>query len=191
MKKTKELAKDSLFCAIVCTFILIFNLLSTIDYMYISMIITVFIGCYFQNKKLSRPFFSSLVICGISLLMVNPLYVLLIIIPSLMIGFISTIFLKYKIKFIFFFLILTAVCFGLNVVMELSFVKYIIGMDLTQYILADDIFGINDILSNFSGIVVTSYMIVIFIISVFEILILYNLNKIYKKRIMPLIGEKK
>ena len=74
--------------------------------------------------------------------------------------------------------------------MELAFVKYIIGMNLVNYILADDVFGMNAILADFGSLLVTVYMIAILIISLFETVILYNINHIYKRKIIPLLGEK-
>lgn len=190
MKKTKELAKDSIFCAIVSMLIILFNFISMWDYMYISMIITIFMGCYFQNKNITRVVMSGIVILAVSLLVINPLFVLVIIFPSITMGVVGSILLKHKVKFWFYFVIFSLLCFTLNVVMELLFIKYIIGMDLVQYILSDDIFGISEQLGQFASLVVVSYMIVIAIISLLEVLILYNVNKIYIKRIMPLIGEK-
>ena len=154
------------------------------------MIIMVFIGCYFQNKTITRAVISSIIILAVSLLVVNPLYTLIIILPSLAIGIVGSILLKYKIKFLYFFIILLAVCFGLNVLMELGFVEFIIGMDLTQYILADDLFNTSEMLASLGSVLVFIYMVVIFIISLLQVFILYFINKIYIKKIMPLIGEK-
>lgn len=190
MKKTKELAKDSIFCAVVSTLIILFNFISMFDYMYISIIITIFVSCYFQNKTLTRMLMSSAVVFAVCMLLINPTFVLAIILPSIILGVICSLFFKKNVKFLFFFLILSAVCFLLNVTMELLFVKVIMGMDLTQYILADDIFNLNAYLSQFGSLLITVYMIVILVISVLEILILFNVNRIYKSKIAPMIGER-
>lgn len=191
MKKTKELAKDSIFCAIVSTFIILFNILSVFDYMYISTIILIFLGCYFQNKKITRPIVSSLVILAVSFLAVsNPFYVLLIILPSLTMGVVCSLLFKNRIKFGLFFLIGSTLCYGLNILMEFGFVNVILGVRMIDYLLADDIFNISQTLSTLGGVLVVVYLLGIFVISLLQVAITYNINKIYKKRIIPLIGEK-
>lgn len=190
MKKTKELTKDAIFCAIVCTLIFLFNFITAVDYMYISMIITIFLGCYFQNKSLTRKIASAAVILGITLLIIDPFHAIIIILPSLIMGVLVSIFLKLNLKFSIFFLIITSICFILNVIMELAFVKYIIQMDLIEYIAVDEMFGTTDYMLSLGDILVWIYMFVILLISCLQALLTFNVNKLYKKRIMPLIGEK-
>ena len=190
MKKVKELVKDSIFCAIVCAFIMLFNFLTPADYLYISLIIIVFIGCYFQNKIVPRSIISAVVIFTISFLILNPLYVLVFILPSLLIGIISTLFLKSNMKFIYFLLILSLITFAVNMVIEVMFADLIMNMGLFDYILLDDTFGMQDTILEFAEIFIFAYFIAVALISFMEVMILYMVNKIYKRRIMPILGEK-
>ena len=190
MRKVKELVKDSIFCAIICAFIMLFNFLTPADYLYISLIIIVFLGCYFQNKTIVRSIISSLIIFSISFLILNPLYVPVFILPSLIIGIISTLFLKSNMKFIYFLLILTAITFAVNMVIEVMFADLIMNMGLVDYILLDDTFGMQDIILQFKEIFIIVYIVAVGLISFMEVLILHMVNKIYKRRIMPILGEK-
>jgi hypothetical protein len=190
MRKVKELVKDSIFCAIICAFIMLFNFLTPADYVYISLLIVVFLGCYFQNKMIVRSILSSVVIFAISFLILNPLYVPVFILPSLIIGIISTLFLKSKMKFLYFVLILTVITFGINMVMEVLFADVIMNMGLLDYILLDDTFGMQDIILQFKEIFVIFYIVAVGLISFMEVVILHMVNKIYKKRIIPILGEK-
>lgn len=190
MRKVKELVKDSIFCALICAFIMLFNFLTPADYLYISLIIIVFLGCYFQNKTIVRSIISSLVIFSISFLILNPLYVPVFILPSLIVGIISTLFLKSNMKFIYFLLILTAITFAVNMVIEVMFADVIMNMGLVDYILLDDTFGMQDIILQFKEVFIIVYIVAVGLISFMEVLILHMVNKIYKKRIMPILGEK-
>ena len=158
--------------------------------MYVSIIITIFLACYFQNKELKRAMASSLIILVVSFLVINPLFVAVIILPSLLLGIIATTFLKHKVRYSIYFPIVSTVCFGLNVVMELCFVRLIIGMKLFDYILVDDLFNSSAVLSTLGGWLIFIYMIVILIISLMETMIIYYTNKLYIRRIIPLLGEK-
>lgn len=190
MNKIKEMVKDSIFCAIVSGFIMLFNFLTPADYLYISLIIIVFIGCYFQNKLVARSVIASTIIFLISFLILNPLYVLIFILPSLIIGIISTLLLKKNIKPFYFILLLSIITFVVNMVIEVLFAQYIMNLNFFEYILLDDTFGMQELINQFSEIFIVVYFILVATISFMEILILNAVNKIYKKRIMPILGEK-
>ena len=189
MKKVKDLVKDSIFCAILCTVIMLFNFISLADYLYISLIILIFLGCYFQNKEIKRVVISTAIIFLVSNLIINPLYVLIFVLPSLLLGIIATIFLQRKITFKIAFLALSAVCFTINMIIELAFAKFIMNMNFFDYILLDDTFGMQELILEFSKLFIACYIVMVAIISVMEILLLYSVNKIYKRRIAPLIKE--
>ena len=191
MKTVKELVKDSVFCALICAFIMLFNFLTPADYLYISLIIIVFVGCYFQNKNITRPIISSSVILLLSFLILNsPLYVSIFILPSLVVGIISSALIKTKIKPIWLILILSVGLFAVNMVMEVLFANYIMGVDFFTYVLMDEGLGIGDLLLQFSEVVIVLYFILVATVSFMEILILVAVNKIYKRKIMPILREK-
>ena len=189
MKKVKDLVKDSIFCAIVSTIIFLFNFLSLADYLYISLAITVFLGCYFQNKSVSRVIISASIIYAISNLIILPLYAVIFILPSVILGVIAAILLMKKVKSSTFLILLSSICFTVNMVIEVLFAKVIMNMDFLDYVLLDDTFGMQEVILQFSQVFVIVYFFLVLLISVLEVLLIYNVNKIYKKRIIPLIKE--
>lgn len=190
MKKTFDLVKDSIFCAIVSVFIILLNLLTGLTDGISTLVIIVFIGCYFQNKTSVRAILSSLVILLISFLVVNPINVLIFILTSLILGNISCLFLKKISDKKIFYIILGIVFFGVNFTIELLYAKFIMNMDFFTYIIADDLITLPDYVNNLSSLIITIYTILIAIISFMEVVILRNCNILYKRRIMKIIGEK-
>lgn len=189
MKNVKDLVKDSIFCAILCTIIILFNFISLADYLYISLLIMIFLGLYFQNKDISRSIISSTIIFLISNLIINPLYVVIFVVPSLLLGVIAAILLKKKVIFKLAFPILSITCFIVNMIIELAFTKFIMNVDFIDYILIDDTFGMQELILQFSQLFIACYFITVLLISIMEALLVYSVNKIYKNKIAPLIKE--
>lgn len=189
MKNVKDLVKDSIFCAILCTIIILFNFISLADYLYISLLIMIFLGLYFQNKDISRSIISSTIIFLISNLIINPLYVVIFVVPSLLLGVIAAILLKKKVIFKLAFPILSITCFIVNMIIELAFTKFIMNVDFIDYILIDDTFGMQELILQFSQLFIACYFIIVLLISIMEALLVYSVNKIYKNKIAPLIKE--
>lgn len=191
MKKTFDLVKDSIFCAIVCTFILIINLLTQFTDGLSPLFIIVFIGCYFHNKTVLRMIMSSIVILLVSFLIVtNPYIVLIFIFTSILLGNISCLFLKYIPNKKIFYLLLGIIFFIINFVIELLYADIIMNLDFFSYIITDDLIKLPEEVHNFSELIITIYTILIAVISFMEVIILRSCSILYKKRIMKIIGEK-
>ena len=75
-------------------------------------------------------------------------------------------------------------------VMEVLFANYIMGVDFFTYVLMDEGLGIGDLLLQFSEVVIVLYFILVATVSFMEILVLVAVNKIYKRKIMPILREK-
>ena len=183
MKKTYDIVKDSLFCAIVCTLIIISNMFAMLNNILFSFFLVVFIACYFQNKKAIRPVMSSAVILAISFFLVNPLDVLIFILPGLILGIIASLFLERFYIYKSFYLVLSVIFFIVNFIMELGYAKLIMNIDFIEYILLDEVFFLPESIANFTIIMVLIYFILVALISFMEAFILKNSNIIYKKRI--------
>lgn len=190
MKKTLDLVKDSILCTIVVVLLILLNLIALVSTPISSIVIVVFLGCYYQNKNIVRPICSGVVILLVSFLFFNLLDVLVFILPSLILGVIASVFLKKVLNKAVFTSVLSILFFVVNMIMEVGFAKIVMNMDFVQYVLYDDMFGMTELLSKFSEFVVSLYIILVAVISVMEVFILVNVNKIYQKRIMPIIGEK-
>lgn len=189
MKKTIDLVKDSILCTIVVVLLILLNLLALVSTPISSIVIVVFIGCYFQNKNLVRSICSSVVIFLVCLLFFNLIDVLVFILPSLVLGIIATLFLKKEMINKVFILVLTILFFIVNMIMELGFAQIVMNMNFIEYVLYDDMFGMSELLKEFSELVVSLYIILVAAISFMEVIILKRVNVIYKKRIMPIIKE--
>ena len=191
MSKTLDLVKDSIFCAIICTFIILINYLTGLTDGISTLFIIVFIGCYFQNKSYTRVLISSLVILMVSFLVVpNPLIVIIFILTSLILGNVSSLFLKKVNDKKVFYLFLGIVFFIINFVIELLYANLIMNMDFFTYIITDDLVEFPAYINDFSTLIVVLYTVLIAIVSFLETIILRNCNILYKKRIMKIIGEK-
>ena len=190
MKKTYDLVKDSIFCAIVSVFIILINLLTGLTDGISTLFIIVFVACYFHNKTYSRMIISSFIILLVSFLVVNPLYVLIFLLTSLILGNVACLFLKKFSDKKLFYLFLGIIFFVINFVIELMYAKFIMNMDFFTYIITDDVITLPDYINQFSTLIIIVYTILIAIISVMEVFILKNCNILYKKRIMKIIGEK-
>lgn len=189
MKKTYNIVKDSLFCAIVCTLIILSNLFAILSNILFSFFLVVFIACYFQNKSPVRSLMSSVVILSISFILINPLDVLVFIIPGLVLGVIASLFLEKFYCFKLFYLALSIIFFIANFVIELGYAKLIMNMDFIQYILLDDLSILPENVQNLTVFIVGLYFILMALISFMEAIILKNSNIIYKRRIKKIIKE--
>ena len=190
LKKTFDLVKDSIFCAIVSIFIIAINFLTGLADGISTFVIVVFIGCYFQNKYFSRAIISSIIILLISLLTINPLNVFIFIFSSLLLANISSLFLKKITDKRIFYFVLGIIYFVVNFVVELAFAKFVMNMDFFTYIITDDFIKLPESINNFSTLIIVVYTLLIGLISFIEVLLLKNCNILYKRRIMKLIGEK-
>lgn len=190
MRKTFDLVKDSIFCAIVSVFIILINFLTGLTDGISNLFIIVFIGCYFQNKTYVRALISSFVILLVSLLVINPFYVLVFILTSLVLGNISCLFLKKVMEKKTFYLVLGIIFFIVNFIIELLHAKVIMNIDFFSYIITDDFIKVPEMVNDFSTLIIVIYTILIAVISFMEVIILRNSNILYKKRIMKIIGEK-
>ena len=189
MKKTYDMVKDSLFCAIVCSLIILSNVFAVLSNILFSFLLVVFIACYFQNKKAVRPLISSAVILAISFILINPFDVILFVLPGLILGCISSLFLEKYYKHKVFYLVLSLVFFVVNFLIELGYAKMIMNVDFIQYILMDEIFFLPKTMQNFTTVMVIVYFVLIVLISYMESLILKNSNILYKRRIKKIIKE--
>ena len=189
MKKTYDIVKVSIFCALVCTLIIISNLFAILSNMLFSFFLVVFIACYFQNKVAIRTIMSSVVILIISFLLVNPIDVLLFIIPGLILGVIASLFLEKYSRFKWFYLVLSVIFFGVNFVVEIGYAKLIMNMDFIQYVIYDEGFNFPIDLQKFTVFIVVGYLVLMALISFMEAIILRNSNIIYQRRIKKIIKE--
>lgn len=190
MKKTIDLVKDSILCTIIVVLLILLNLLTLVSTPISSILIVVFLGCFYQNKKIVRPICSGVVILLVCFLFFNVFDVLVFILPSLILAVIASYFLKKEWITLPLLLILATLFFIVNFIMEVGYANIIMNMNFFEYILYDDMFGMSETLAKFSELIVSIYIIMIASISFMEAFILKNMNKIYKKRIMPIIGEK-
>ena len=189
VRKTLDLVKDSILCAIICAAIMILNAVAMLNSVITSMGVILFMGCYFQNKKIFRPILTAIIIVLVSFLTINPLYVLIFILPSVVLGVVSSEFLKRVKNQKSFLIVLTIIFFVINFIMELAFSKYIMNMDFITYVMSDPIVEIPEHIAAQTELFLIVYTIVIAAISFMEVLILQKGNVIYKKRIMKLIKE--
>ena len=121
--------------------------------------------------------------------LVNPLDVLIFILPGLILGIIASLFLEKFYNYKSFYLVLSVIFFVVNFIMELGYAKLIMNIDFIQYILLDEIFFLPESIANFTVIMVFIYFILVALISFMEALILKNSNIIYKRRIKKIIKE--
>lgn len=189
MKKTLNLVKDSLFCAIVSVIIIISNSFAILSNILFSFFLVVFFACYFQNKKLIRSVMSSIIVIAISLLIINPLDVFIFILPGLILGVLASLYLEKFAKFKLFYIILSVVFFLVNILIEFLYAKLFMNMDFIQYIMDDEIFHLTNNTKQFTIVFVAVYFILVALISFMETLILKNSNILYKKRIVKILGE--
>ena len=125
----------------------------------------------------------------ISFILINPLDVLIFILPGLILGIIASLFLEKFYKYKMFYLILSIIFFIVNFVIELGYAKLIMNIDFIQYILLDEIFFLPETMKNFTVIMVVLYFVLVALISFMEALILKNSNILYKRRIKKIIKE--
>lgn len=189
MKKIYDMVRDSLFCAIVCSLIILSNVFALLSNILFSFLLVVFIACYFQNKKTVRPLISSAVILALSFILINPFDVILFVLPGLILGCISSLFLEKYYKHKSFYLVLSLIFFAVNFFIEFGYAKLIMNVDFLQYILMDEISFLPEAIENFTVIMVIVYFVLIALISFMESIILKNSNIIYKRRIKKIIKE--
>ena len=189
MKNTLNLVKDSILCTIICVALLILNSVSMLSSAITIMGIVLFMGCFFQNKPIVRPILSGVIIVAVCFLFVDPLNILIFILPGVILGILSSVFLKKLENNKLFYIILSPVFFVVNLVSELLFAKHIMNMDFLTYITTDKMVEVPDTLAENTTLFLIAYLFVLAFISVLEVIVLQKGNKIYKKRIMKIIGE--
>ena len=190
MKNTLGLVKDSLLCTIICVSLIIFNATAMLTSVITTMVIIVLMGCYFQNKPIIRPILSGIVIVLVSFLFMNPINVLIFVLPAAILGILSSVFLRNVKNIKIFYLVFTITFFIINVVSELAIAKYIMNMDFITYIMSDNIIEVPENLASKTTLFLICYLGILAVISILQVVILHKSNKIYKKRVMKLIGEK-
>lgn len=190
MKKTLSLVKDSLLCTIICVLLIIFNAVALISTTLSTLLIIVFMGCYFQNKTIIRPILSGIVIFLISFLFINPINIFIFILPGVVLGVFAGLFLKNVKNVKIFYFISTIIFFIVNLATELAFAKYIMNMDFITYIMSDLPVGFPEAIAKNTRLFLVSFILAMVVMSFLQVVILNKSNQIYKKRIMKLIGEK-
>ena len=188
MKKNIDLAKDSLLCALICTILIIMNSILMLSSAITMMIVIALIACFFQNKPIIRPIISSAVVVLVSFIFIDPLYVLNFILPAVVLGIVSSEILKRVKDAKLFYTILTVIYFLVNVIKDLIFAKFILNVDFMVYVMDNSIIDIPENLRQHTSLFLIIFFFVQAFISVLEVVVLQKSNKVYQKRIMPLIG---
>lgn len=190
MKNTLSLVKDSLLCTIICVLLIILNSIALTATTITTLLIIVFMGCYFQNKTIIRPILSAIVIFSLSFLFISLINVLIFILPGVILGVFASVFLR-KIKNIkVFYLVLSIIFFAINLITELAFAKYIMNMNFITYIMSDLPANFPIEITKNTTLILIAFIMAIGVISFLQVVILDKSNQIYIKRIIKLIGEK-
>ena len=117
------------------------------------------------------------------------MFVVIFILPSIILGFITSLTLKKGSNLTIFYILLTILFFGINFLSEWATAKFIMGIDFFSYMMTDSILDIPQHLLDETPLFVFAYLFVTLIISILQTIVLFKANKVYKKKIMKLIKE--
>lgn len=190
MNDVKRLVKDSIVVALISLYLIIINFAGIIYNTLAVFVVTVFIGLYYKDKKLTRGALGSIAVGIISFIYCGLMTVITFIFPSILLGFLSILmlrinnkYLKYGSSFVVYYVI--------EVVVELLYAKLIVNMDVVNYILAGGGFEeVSHFINNSITIFVIIYWIAVLMIAIMKVLILVNCSKIYENRLKKFIDGK-
>lgn len=190
MNDVKRLVKDSIVVALISLYLIIINFTGIIYNTLAVFVVTVFIGLYYKDKKLTRGALGSIAVGIISFIYCGLMTVITFIFPSILLGFLSILmlrinnkYLKYGSSFVVYYVI--------EVIVELLYAKLIVNMDVVNYILAGGGFEeVSHFINNSITIFVIIYWIAVLMIAIMKVLILVNCSKIYENRLKKFIDGK-
>ena len=190
MYDVKRLVKDSIVVALMSLYLIIINFTGIIYNTVSVFIVTVSIGLYYKDKKITRGLLGSFAVTIISFIYCGLMTVITFVFPSVLLGFLSIIMLRMNNKYIKY-SSLFVVYYVIEVIIELLYAKLIVNLNVVDYILAGGGFEeVSSIINNSVTVFVIIYFIVLFIISFMKVIILINCSKIYENRLKKFIDGK-
>lgn len=190
MYNVKKLVKDSILVALICVYLLIIISTGLVLYSTVTVFAAaILIGLYFKDKKVARCAVACVAILVISLLYFDLVSkVIPFILPSVVLGFLSSILLRIENKKVMY-PILFVVYYAVEIVTVLLEAKFFMNVNLLDYIVDDSFNEVASYINNNVSIFVVMYFVVLLGISVMKVIILNMGNKIYEQKFKKFIDR--
>ena len=190
MYNVKKLVKDSILVALICVYLLI--IISTGFVLYSTVTVfaaSILIGLYFKDKKIGRSAVACVAIIVISMLYFDLVSkVIPFILPSIVLGFFSSIILRINNKKIMY-PIMFVTYYAVEIVTVILEAKFFMGVNLIDYIVDDSFNEVASYINNNISIFVAMYFFVLLGISVMKVILLNMCNRIYVQRFKKFIDR--
>ena len=190
MYNVKKLVKDSILVALICVYLLI--IISTGFVLYSTVTVfaaSILIGLYFKDKKIGRCAVACVAIIVISMLYFDLVSkVIPFILPSIVLGFFSSIILRINDKKIMY-PIMFVTYYAVEIVTVILEAKFFMGVNLIDYIVDDSFNEVASYINNNISIFVAMYFFVLLGISVMKVILLNMCNRIYVQRFKKFIDR--
>lgn len=190
MYNVKKLVKDSILVALICVYLLIVISTGLVLYSTVTVFAaSILIAFYFKDKKIARCGVACIAVLVISLLYFDLVTkVIPFILPSIVLGFVSSILLRMENKKLMY-VILFVVYYAVEIGAVLLEAKFFMNVNLLDYIVDDSFNEVASYINNNVTIFVIMYFVVLLAISVMKVLILNMGNKIYDQRFKKFIDR--